>query len=173
MSRLRWAIVCSGFLSFALLASPSYGQAAASSSTAGPGPRPMARHYDCSKPGNANKAACKSTPSTERSPSTASAAKSASTRHYDCSKPGNANRAVCKAAGQPPITSFPSAPPAPTPQPSPTVVTQHSPRVSASPSNTNPGGPNGSTAKCKDGTYSHSLHHSGTCSRHGGVAQFY
>lgn len=30
--------------------------------------------------------------------------------------------------------------------------------------------PSGSSAKCRDGTYSFSKHHSGTCSRHGGVA---
>jgi hypothetical protein len=30
----------------------------------------------------------------------------------------------------------------------------------------------GATAKCKDGTYSKSTHHSGTCSHHGGVAQW-
>jgi len=30
--------------------------------------------------------------------------------------------------------------------------------------------PAGATAKCRDGTYSFSLHHSGTCSHHGGVA---
>lgn len=30
--------------------------------------------------------------------------------------------------------------------------------------------PDGATAKCRDGTYSFSLHHSGTCSHHGGVA---
>ena len=28
----------------------------------------------------------------------------------------------------------------------------------------------GASARCKDGTYSHSVHRSGTCSRHGGVA---
>jgi uncharacterized protein DUF3761 len=32
--------------------------------------------------------------------------------------------------------------------------------------------PAGATAKCKDGTWSFSQHHSGTCSGHGGVAQF-
>ena len=32
--------------------------------------------------------------------------------------------------------------------------------------------PAGSTALCKDGTYSQSAHHSGSCSRHGGVAKF-
>jgi hypothetical protein len=30
--------------------------------------------------------------------------------------------------------------------------------------------PAGAAAKCRDGTYSFSEHHSGTCSHHGGVA---
>ena len=30
--------------------------------------------------------------------------------------------------------------------------------------------PEGASAQCRDGTYSFSRHHSGTCSRHGGVA---
>ncbi len=32
--------------------------------------------------------------------------------------------------------------------------------------------PSGATAKCKDGTYSFSLHHSGTCSGHRGVSSW-
>ena len=32
--------------------------------------------------------------------------------------------------------------------------------------------PLGATAKCKDGAFSHSQHHSGLCSHHGGVASF-
>ncbi len=32
--------------------------------------------------------------------------------------------------------------------------------------------PAGATAQCVDGTYSYSQHHSGTCSHHGGVAQW-
>lgn len=32
--------------------------------------------------------------------------------------------------------------------------------------------PTGASAKCSDGTYSFSQHHSGTCSRHGGVAEW-
>lgn len=32
--------------------------------------------------------------------------------------------------------------------------------------------PTGAIAKCKDGLYSHSAHHTGACSRHGGVAQW-
>jgi len=35
-----------------------------------------------------------------------------------------------------------------------------------------PTAPAGATAQCVDGTYSFSLHRSGTCSHHGGVAQW-
>lgn len=31
----------------------------------------------------------------------------------------------------------------------------------------------GATALCSDGTYSYSVNHSGTCSHHGGVAEWY
>jgi hypothetical protein len=30
----------------------------------------------------------------------------------------------------------------------------------------------GATARCQDGSFSHSRQHSGSCSRHGGVAQW-
>ena len=33
--------------------------------------------------------------------------------------------------------------------------------------------PEGATAKCKDGTYSYAKTHSGACSHHGGVAEWY
>ncbi|WP_074263027.1 MULTISPECIES: DUF3761 domain-containing protein [unclassified Paraburkholderia] len=36
----------------------------------------------------------------------------------------------------------------------------------------NGGVPTGASAKCIDGMYSFSRHHSGTCSRHGGVAEW-
>lgn len=32
--------------------------------------------------------------------------------------------------------------------------------------------PEGASARCRDGTYSFSRHHGGTCSRHGGVADW-
>ncbi|HTV85450.1 MAG TPA: DUF3761 domain-containing protein [Dyella sp.] len=32
--------------------------------------------------------------------------------------------------------------------------------------------PAGASAQCRDGSYSFSLHHSGTCSHHGGVARW-
>lgn len=75
-----------------------------------------ARNYDCSKPGNANKAACKTaaksataaavkaTPS-KAAPKAASTkvastttTKTVTTKNYDCSKAGNKNKAVCKSA---------------------------------------------------------------------------
>jgi hypothetical protein len=35
-----------------------------------------------------------------------------------------------------------------------------------------PTAPEGATARCKDGTYSFSRHRTGTCSKHGGVAEW-
>lgn len=32
--------------------------------------------------------------------------------------------------------------------------------------------PEGATAKCRDGSFSFSTHHRGTCSRHGGVSEW-
>ena len=69
-----------------------------------------ARSYDCSKPGNANKAACKAgTKATSTGPAKPAAAvktikvattttKATAERHYDCTKAGNANKAECKGA---------------------------------------------------------------------------
>lgn len=46
-------------------------------------------------------------------------------------------------------------------------------QVIHSPSTTKSGAPPpGASAQCGDGTYSFSQHHRGTCSRHGGVAQW-
>lgn len=41
-----------------------------------------------------------------------------------------------------------------------------------SPSTSSNGVPAGATAECRDGTYSFSLHHSGSCSHHGGVSSW-
>jgi hypothetical protein len=41
-----------------------------------------------------------------------------------------------------------------------------------SPAYSNSGAPTGASAECRDGTYSFSTHHSGTCSHHGGVASW-
>ena len=117
------------------------------------------RNYDCSKAGNATKAVCKT--AVVGAPAMPTAAKP---RNYDCSKAGNSNKAVCKGA-------IATAAPAPAARVAPAPATIS--RPSAVGQNTNPGGPGGATAKCRDGTMSSSAHRSGTCSRHGGVAQFY
>lgn len=126
------------------------------------------RNYDCSKPGNANKAVCKAAVK----PATPPAA-SPTARNYDCSKPGNANKTVCKSASpmapaaRPTVAPRPAAPAAqPTFAPRPAAPASVLPAAPAA-------GPQGATARCKDGTYSHAAHHSGSCSHHGGVAQFY
>ena len=55
----------------------------------------------------------------------------------------------------------PAAPSAPAAAPAP-------PKAAAAPSE----GKGPPTAKCKDGTLSYSQHHTGTCSNHGGVAEW-
>ena len=80
-----------------------------------------------------------------------------------------------------PTVSAPASTPVPTPVPAPT------PRQTIVPTGsgyTNVDGvhvaspvqadtpPAGATARCGDRTYSFSLHHSGTCSHHGGVASW-
>lgn len=129
------------------------------------------RNYDCTKAGNANKAVCKGVavaPAAKPANDNAVASKPATTRNYDCTKAGNANKTACKA-----VAPAPAAQPV-APAPRPTPVTAAAPAArSVSGQNTNPAGPNGATAKCRDGTFSSSAHRSGTCSRHGGVAQWF
>ena len=127
-----------------------------------------ARHYDCSKAGNASKAVCRGTASPAAQASRATpatrvvpASPATGLRHYDCSKAGNANKTVCKGA---------VAAPAPR---ATTVERMNGPTTAPRNQTTNGAGPQGATAKCRDNTYSHSVTHSGTCSHHGGVAQWY
>lgn len=51
--------------------------------------------------------------------------------------------------------------------------TRHSERTPARATPTATGAAVGPTARCRDGSYSYSRTHSGTCSHHGGVAQWY
>ena len=60
-----------------------------------------------------------------------------------------------------------AAAPAAAAQPKASTASKSAPTAKAG--NTDP---TGATAKCKDGTYSKSQHHSGTCSSHGGVAEW-
>ena len=174
------------FAPMALLAVPAHAQAVrnydctkagnankavckSAAAAAKPAPRVATpRNYDCSKAGNANKAVCKTAmPVARPTPMTASVSTTRTTRHYDCTKAGNANKSACK--GTTPATL-----------PAPATTTSHSRTVAQSRTTTttsgnatSAGGPNRATAKCRDGSMSFSAHRSGTCSRHGGVAQFY
>lgn len=113
-------------------------------------PAPAQRNYDCTKPGNANKSVCK----TAVRPAPASKTATPATRNYDCTKPGNANKTACKTAAAPAPAAHPAQ--------------AHAPRAAASAK-----GPQGATAKCRDNTYSHAATHQGACSHHGGVATYY
>lgn len=117
------------------------------------------RSYDCSKSGNANKAACK-TGSAKPAPAKSAptrpkvvVASPAKPRSYDCSKPGNANKAVCKGSARPA-----------------SMVPPPKPHAATAPATGTGTGPQGATAKCRDNTYSHAKTHAGACSHHGGVA---
>jgi len=87
--------------------------------------------------------------------------KGACSGHGGIQKATNAKSAVASAPA--PAAATPAAPAAK----SPPVTTKSAP--TAATSNTDP---NGGTVKCKDGTYSKSQHRSGTCSSHGGVAEW-
>ncbi len=92
--------------------------------------------------------------------------KGACSGHGGVKKATNAKSAVAAPATATPATATPAAAAAPAAK-SPPVTTKSAP--TAATSNTDP---TGATAKCKDGTYSKSQHRSGTCSSHGGVAEW-
>ncbi|HBC7422447.1 TPA: DUF3761 domain-containing protein [Serratia marcescens] len=52
---------------------------------------------------------------------------------------------------------------------SPSSQTTPPPSRSSAPQSSQTVAPEGATARCKDGSFSHSQHHRGACSRHGGV----
>ena len=71
-------------------------------------------------------------------------------------------------------SSAPMSAPAAAPYSAPTPQARMAPASrSTATQNTNPAGPGSATAQCRDNTMSFSKHRSGTCSRHGGVAQWY
>ena len=65
-----------------------------------------------------------------------------------------------------------TAPQAAAPAAAPPAATGAAPGASKSSATAGSTAPAGATAKCKDGSYSKSQHHSGTCSHHGGVAEW-
>jgi Protein of unknown function (DUF3761) len=92
------------------------------------------------------------------------AAKSGSTTSATAPAPAGASASPATPA---PAAAKSAAAPAATSAAKSTTASTSAPTVAAS--NTDP---TGATAKCKDGTYSKSQHHTGTCSHHGGVAQW-
>jgi hypothetical protein len=68
-------------------------------------------------------------------------------------------------------TATPPPPPPPASAPKNTPPPPSAPK--AAPKSSAAGAPEGATAKCKDGTYSYAKGHSGACSHHGGVAEWY
>lgn len=72
-----------------------------------------------------------------------------------------------KSTAKPTAATPAAAPPAAATQAKSATASKSAPTKAAG--NTDP---TGATAKCKDGTYSKSQHHSGTCSSHGGVAEW-
>jgi outer membrane biosynthesis protein TonB len=114
-----------------------------------------ARHYDCSKPGNANKAECKNAkpakapPARKAKETKVTVSKTQKTKAAEAPKPARAAK----------------------PAPRPTATPRAAPAPKAAPSSENQIAA-GATAQCKDGTYSHAKNHRGACSRHGGVAKW-
>lgn len=154
-----------------------------------------AKNYDCSKAGNANKAACKNVAKTGApAAKVAAAPKAVATksvsRSYDCTKAGNANKTQCKSSTTV-IKTVAKAAPAPATKPSllqrmstalgggaakpaspthPAAVQRRT--AAAAPASVEDRNPAGAIAQCKDGTYSHAKGRTGACSRHGGVAKW-
>jgi hypothetical protein len=93
---------------------------------------------------------------------------STSTGKGTCSGHGGVQKAATPAAAAPAAAAPAAAAAAAAPAAAKSSTASKSAPTAAT-SNTDP---TGATAKCKDGTYSKSQHHSGTCSSHGGVAQW-
>ena len=132
-----------------------------------------ARTYDCSKPGNANKAVCKSAAASPAKPLAKETTVATTTRHYDCSKAGNANKQECKVSTASNVTATkPVAAPKPAPAAAPKATPAAPVRPATTSTSTENNNPAGAIAQCKDGTYSHAKQRTGACSRHGGVAKW-
>jgi hypothetical protein len=98
----------------------------------------------------------------------------ACSKHGGIKKDATATPAATAAA---PAAASAAAKPAAAPAAAPAATAKSTaaakPAAAAAPASTGTSVNNdatGATAKCKDGSYSHSKTHSGTCSKHGGVA---
>ncbi len=91
-----------------------------------------------------------------------------------CSGHGGVQKAGKSAAAAPAATesASPAAAPAPAAESKAAPAASKSAPAAKSAATAGNTDPTGATAKCKDGTYSKSKHHTGSCSHHGGVAEF-
>ena len=89
---------------------------------------------------------------------------SAATGRGACSGHGGVQKAAKSAAAAAPASTETASPAA-----APASKAAPAAKSTATAGNTDP---TGATAKCKDGTYSKSKHRKGSCSHHGGVAEF-
>ncbi|HEX3948619.1 MAG TPA: DUF3761 domain-containing protein [Steroidobacteraceae bacterium] len=98
----------------------------------------------------------------------------ASTGKGTCSGHGGVLKAMKAKPATAAATATPATPAAPAAAPAPSSTAAKTATASKSAPSTPAGNtdPTGATAKCKDGTYSKSAHRSGTCSSHGGVAEW-
>jgi hypothetical protein len=97
----------------------------------------------------------------------------AKTKQGACSKHGGVQ--TWFADEKPPTTAAPKSGTASTPQTANDAPKTPAPKTPAPGTATKnaSGAPGNATAKCKDGTYSYAKQHSGACSHHGGVAEWY
>jgi hypothetical protein len=100
---------------------------------------------------------------------TTSTGKGTCSGHGGVQKPTKAKPATAATTAPAPAAAAPAAAatPASATAAKSSTATKSAPTATAG--NTDP---TGATAKCKDGTYSKSAHRSGTCSSHGGVAEW-
>jgi hypothetical protein len=78
------------------------------------------------------------------------------------------------ASGAPASKSVPAPPAGPTnPPPTSKAAPPAAPAAPSAPVSRPANAPQDATARCKDGTYSHAKGHTGACSHHGGVAEWY
>ena len=117
-------------------------------------------HYDCSKPGNMRKAACKGAVTTL--PTTAAT----TTATVAPAKPSIFSR-MLKPKVEPAAASASASPAAPATTSTASAASASSYRGKSITTDSA-----GATGQCRDGTYTHATHHSGACSRHGGVAKW-
>ncbi len=133
--------------------------------------RTATRNYDCTKAGNKNKVVCRTAASQVPAGKAAGSVKtntSTTAAITDCTKWYNKARAQCRTttSASPARTTASPAPKSPVNTTNSVGTNQKS---SGSSVNSNAAG---ATAQCKDGSFSHSKTHQGSCSRHGGVAKW-